>query len=528
MYLPNEIILAILENLEGKHLKSARLVCKTWCSYASGFLFDRIYIAPNKVDLEVFDAITQHPVLSKCVRHLVYDTSKFVPGLTKDNYIHGLWMQTAALIDMEKLGLDNPDPHIIDWINDVANRRFPLKQAVAKWKDDGFIKRGYKVYEEHSIYQQGMYRGPKFMENFVSGLSRLVGLKSVSLELGWPFLVRPGLDQNCNGTPLARRWNPLHYGPQKSRPWSRINEAVGKERYYCILINALFHAQKHVDAIFIGKSSIDGISHRAFDMVGQPRLIINNASIVALSGVKRLCLCIRIDHVRYSHYIQARDSIDGLPELLGSVHSLQQLELDFSGKALCPLFTYDQIFPQAMTWNHIEKLSLSGVSSSARKLLCLLLIQMPGLRHVEFGDIGVKGGCWETVIECLKQTNQSTVYEFRRDAKLRWGRAKAFRQDQADIIEYIMHGGRHPCLSDDQPTSASEEYTTPPYETASWKRRTNPRTAQSEPLGMNPCLWRTAAWHLSVPSGAPFESYPVTHKMHLCTDEKSLVSAAKD
>ena len=458
MYLPYEIILAILEHLEGKHLKSARLVCQTWCSCASGFLFDRIYIAPNKIDLEVFDAITQHPVLSKCVRHLVYDSSEFLPGLTKEDYLRGLWRQTAVLLHMERLGLDSPDPHIRGWISDVANSRFPLAQHLAEWKDDGFINRGYQMYGTHCIYQQVRLRSPKFMETFVSGLSRFVGLKSVSLEVGWPCLVLPSLDQNCNSTPLARRWDPLHYGPQNLRPLSWLHEAEGKERHYRILMNALFNAQKHVDAVFIGKNTIGGIVPRTFNMIGKTRLHIEKADIVALSGIKRLCLCIPIDYMRYWDRVEARDSIDGLPELLGSMHLLQQLELDFTWKPISALLTYDQIFPQAMTWNRIEKFSLSGLSSSATKLLSLLLIQMPGLKHMEFGDIDIEGGCWETIIECLKQSNRLTVYKFRRDAQLRHNRETAFHQDQADIIEYIMHGGRHPCLSDDQPTSASEEY----------------------------------------------------------------------
>ena len=76
---PNELVVAILGYLERSHLKLTRLVCKTWCSYASRFLFDKIYVAPNKIDLEVFEAITQHPILSKCVRRLVYDGSEFLP-----------------------------------------------------------------------------------------------------------------------------------------------------------------------------------------------------------------------------------------------------------------------------------------------------------------------------------------------------------------------------------------------------------------------------------------------------------------
>lgn len=62
MHFPNELVVAIIESLGAQGLKSARLVSKTWCSYASILLFEKIYVAPNRIDLEVFNAITQHPI----------------------------------------------------------------------------------------------------------------------------------------------------------------------------------------------------------------------------------------------------------------------------------------------------------------------------------------------------------------------------------------------------------------------------------------------------------------------------------
>lgn len=96
MDLPNEIFLHILKSLEKCDLKSARLVSKTWTAFAAEFLFDQVYVSVHPENLEVFEAITQHALLSKCVKTLIYDAVDFVENYTKDQYIRGLWTQTMC------------------------------------------------------------------------------------------------------------------------------------------------------------------------------------------------------------------------------------------------------------------------------------------------------------------------------------------------------------------------------------------------------------------------------------------------
>ena len=242
MYLPNELVVAIMESLGRHDLKSTRLVCKTWCSYASRFLFDKIYIAPNETDLEVFDAITQDPILSKCVRQLVYDGSEFMPGLTSGSYVRDLWTQTATMFGTRSLIPDSIDSQIKDWTSDVARQEFSLKDAVAikdwtydvarrglsledsvaKWRNHSLINCGYRKYREHSVYQQKALQSGDFVESLVQGLSRLGCLESVTLEGGWPYSVQTSLCDNHHGTPLARGWHPFHLRPHR---WSWEPEA---------------------------------------------------------------------------------------------------------------------------------------------------------------------------------------------------------------------------------------------------------------------------------------------------------------
>ena len=456
MHLPDEIIIATIKFLEGRDLKLARLVCKTWCSYASRFLFDQIYVAPNRVDLEVFNAITQHPTLSKHVRRLIYDGSEFMSELTKESYVGGLWMQTAS---MAKSGLDDPDPEIRDWAHDCENQNqdpVSLEATLAKWTDQSFINRGYHVYQEHSLYQQSVIQSGDFIESLVEGLSRLLHLKSVALEGGWPIA---SLDKPDHGTPLAREWNRFYCIPHR---W--CSESVGflpdGMREYWIINTALGRARRHIDKMAIGRYYTQGISPEVFARNDPTQPNYLGLDIVALSEIKRLAL--RLAGYREESAPEYCD-IEGLPKLLGSMHSLQQLKLalSYSPKTYVSLYDYEQVFPRTMTWKNLEKLVLENFASNGADLLRLLLIQMPHLKYAFIGSTQLLKGCWESVIECLKRFNGFLSFGFadcHYECQLYHHGEEIFECDIEQLGSYVMHGGRHPCLPNDAPASASEDY----------------------------------------------------------------------
>ena len=459
MHFPNELILAILES-SGRHdLKSARLVCKTWCSYASGFLFEKIYVAPNRVDLEVFDAVTQHPILSKCVRNLVYDGSEFVPDLSKRSYVKDLWFQTSMLIDISEPGPYSPDPQINDWASDVSRQGFSVAEVVAKWKDQPLVNDGYKEYQDHSVYQQRALQSGDFVESLVQGLSRLVCLVSVDLVGQWPYSVRTSL---WLSTPLARKWNPFHCFPH-SWYWDPKNnhseELPDGMLHYWIITAALVRAQRPIDEFATGRDSIAGISPEVFERRDPLRPSILGLDIAAFSGLKRL-------HLRLAGCEGLApdncDNIEWLPKLLGSMHSLRRLDLELSLSCTeedhLSLFRCDQVFPQVTTWKNLEAMNLHNFASSATNLLRLLLIQMPNLKSLGLGITQLLEGDWESVIECFKQFNHFTTFKIDYDSILSHNGDEGLECDNNTITEYILHGGRHPCLSDDQPASASEAY----------------------------------------------------------------------
>ena len=103
-----------------------------------------------------------------------------------------------------------------------------------------------------------------------------------------------------------------------------------------------------------------------------------------------------------------------------------------------------------MTLANLEEVALHNFASSAPNLLYVLLIQMPNLKHVVLGSKRLLYCSWESVIECLRQCNHFTTFQYHGE--------RILECDNGDINEYVLRGGRHLCLLDEQPTSASEVY----------------------------------------------------------------------
>ena len=75
--LPDELLEQILRYLPKHDLKSARLSSTQLSAIGASMLYDRVYFAPRKLEMEMFKKIAQNPVFSKNVKELVYDARLF-------------------------------------------------------------------------------------------------------------------------------------------------------------------------------------------------------------------------------------------------------------------------------------------------------------------------------------------------------------------------------------------------------------------------------------------------------------------
>lgn len=76
-HLPDELLHMVLLELPKGDLKAARLVCSRFSEVGACLLFKRIYFAPRKNVMEDLESVATHPVFSKSIKELVYDTRLF-------------------------------------------------------------------------------------------------------------------------------------------------------------------------------------------------------------------------------------------------------------------------------------------------------------------------------------------------------------------------------------------------------------------------------------------------------------------
>lgn len=84
---------------------------------------------------------------------------------------------------------------------------------------------------------------------------------------------------------------------------------------------------------------------------------------------------------------------------------------------------------------------------------------MPKLQvlHLRQVDIAHTKGKWESAIECMKRSMHLGIFS------LGWQWSGIWEISYKDVEQYVLHGGRHPCLRPDEPDEASQKYLSAPW-----------------------------------------------------------------
>lgn len=471
MDLPSEIVLSILGYLAGPDLKSARLVSKHWSLCAAEHLFDVIYISPSKLDIEVFQAITQHPILSKCPRRLEYVGAEFLADFSKKGYAEELWEQTHEQLYFYSKASDeqwiDPDPTINAWINEtVLPNEYAEFKDVDSLYDCKIVNDAYLIYQEHARYQRDVldgFQSSQISEIMVRGLQHLTFLASVTLQPDWPL--RRG--ENCRsitrGSPLARSWHTFFPGPRGlgykgprgagTGYFEDPPQGTDGAEHYLIISSALAQAQKRIRRFQIGQtwSEFNGVPLYVFDSTHH---LHTGLDITAFSGLENFGMKLAFQHDR-------RTDVHHLQVLLVSMDQLITLDLTLSGSIhiLASLYTQEKVFSAANVWSKLTGLKLGRMSTTASDLLLLLIFQMPKMRNLELEDINLLQGTWHCVIEGLKQSNRISSFHMSVAADLVHRSGTNFMRGASRFLSpvrnYIIHGGHHPCIPPNESSDAA-------------------------------------------------------------------------
>ena len=465
MNIPNEVVVEILSFLGKADLKSARCVSKTWCCFASDFLFDQIYISANPVDLDIFEAISKHPTLRHCVRHLIYDLNVFDNQIQKRRYYY----QEAPRRRPFTL-----DSEVCEWLNEdeaEATDRKPQRDLLTG--KCLLLEQGYRKYQEYARQAQRVMDSGKLAITLLRGLGQFNKLTSVQfgylwdeINLGGPrkgMFVPPSacsrelqprapynlpfnvLTVYIVGSPLVRSWDPFVTRPNTFFNGDGQEASKNGVRHFQILTRALSAADKKPKTlIFKGLQDRDytlGLRNVLFDRgidLGHDFVQL----IASISGVERFELDILAMSVigrNWSH-VDERPPIEGLASLLGSMSCLKHLVLVLPEPfGFHTLDTVDKVFPKVNSWVSLETLRLDNTSTSAGHLLHLFTVQMPNLKNLQLGETLLGEGTWRNVFEALAQSKQLRCFSIDRCSLL-----VEFDHETEDFEEVIpKHVRRH-------------------------------------------------------------------------------------
>lgn len=420
MDLPNELILQSIGNLDRSDLKSARLVSRDWSLYSSEYLFDTIYASTQNEDLTVFKAIAQHPILSKCVRTLEYDTATFDTSLSLSAYVERLWCQ----LDWVELPdhVDDSDPDVNKFVQLLQERprnrrRRMFYEADAQRLLLGmrFVQEGYADWKRRAEEEMELKADNRFSNDLVQGLSNLTRLQSVRLNGAWfitdtELSFSPSLPKVDYGSPLARQWNIFQAIPMS---WHRQpnNTAQGCRRDMPDLYgvaSALAVAGKRPRKFECGPT----MPPTVFLLPENPEVASAWLSCLGCyTNIHRLELDLDSNNSELVHdkdYIREQGNLKGLQCLLGNAKHLQHLSLslprDYSNIPLrARLFRYDHVFPTRIHWPKLVFFSLQNLSLHMEDFVGLFDVEsMISLKTLKLGNIELLSGTWEAAIEILK------------------------------------------------------------------------------------------------------------------------------
>ncbi|KAL8974592.1 MAG: hypothetical protein Q9197_001160 [Variospora fuerteventurae] len=193
-HLPSELWHEVLGELTNADLKQTRLVCRQWSTLSMHHVeLDTVYLSVRDYDMEVFDGITQHPVFSKKVKHVVFDLAQFIP-LQIDDYISAFLHQVYYQYEAGVEGIDEladllhlSDRHV--W----KGSTFEISVAdIRRFAGNRDLVMGYCQYMQYARQRLNIMSNSWFARA-LRGLEMIGTVHTVTLRHAWLRVMRTAL-----------------------------------------------------------------------------------------------------------------------------------------------------------------------------------------------------------------------------------------------------------------------------------------------------------------------------------------------
>jgi len=445
VYLPAELKIMIMDYLECGELKALRLVSWDWSTLVTPMLFWQVYISPRKLDLEVFNNITQHPVLSTYIEEVVYDASHFEINISRRAYFDRLCDNITKIFIRKGQDLEWPSGHLVTSLKSGQTHN----ELYNKHKYDHFVEEGYRDWQRHSWYEGWTTSHRVLSETLCEGVKRTSNMNSfiVTGRL-WRKHLREtsSLDPAYSGCPSTRRWKALYARPTLPSDNEQIELAFRTAA--CAL-----QLTQNLRSLDLFNSMYDIEPYPGLLTLDRPLMTdsVLNSAIQACARLVTFCFT-----VGSSLHYNNGEALSNLPRMLSHMPCLRNLTLDLSFQSC------GQIFPQACEWPQLTCLDITFLEVGGYELVSLMVKKLPKLQWLDLFGIHLSNGSWEGVVEGMRRLT-SLRHVSLGDPKYHKSNALVSNQPDSDwrcpqflkeIEDYVVWGGRHPCLS---PEAAPEE-----------------------------------------------------------------------
>lgn len=350
----------------------------------------------------------------------------------------------------------------------------PLESLEKRCAGYDFVNLGHRKYTECADYVQWCIFSGDFFRVLVSGLRGLDRLESANLNRPWTAWSVDLDDRNVYPTPFGRSWSAFYIQPFRC--------SVRHPRFYCeggitketgfdefwVLVRALSLIERKLKRLHL--SEIPSSVFAATEDVPS-KLIDGRVDI--FSKVEDLNLALA-DNIKSTPLPDHQ--FPDLGTILKSMTQLRSLSLSLPPTTSTDeaFFTQCQVFPAQGPWLNLKSLILYNMKTTAKGLAQLLTRNMPNLEIVFLNHVILHDGSWESVVECVRtSTRLKFFYHHFKRAKLplEYNRALLHLGSQtstdpdsldiknrftSEIGNYVVNGGRHPCLLPEEPSSASK------------------------------------------------------------------------
>ena len=395
--LPSETTSQVLGYLSKKDLKAARLVGRTFMLLTQQFVFDTLYISPRTKDMEVFNAITQHPLLRASVRHLFFDSAHFVECSMEDyvRKLHGALhddiieylrppseedSDCGSEPDSAKLDFGSKPEDAADETSSRASDLSRLFLGLEYLSKDQcqfepnvqgslppFIHEGFRLYSQMVQQQRNIHlSGGKWFDMVYEGLRSLGSVDCVLVRNSWD-LIKPGwVDPNdlvhAQGSPVARTWSWCYLYPQAED----LGGTPASGFIFVKAVQLLTSASKQPRVLKLGPytkiSPYDLLSSAWLDMT---------SSLATFDGIRVFDINLDVEEVNLSLFLAAsKPELRLLGYLMQNQHPLTHLSIKIpifrttTARSAC--VNIARLFPPIAQWRikTLRHLSLRGLAAS--------------------------------------------------------------------------------------------------------------------------------------------------------------------